>query len=200
MFTYLRNLLGQKRGSSKPAAASRSRSVSLRLEALEDRLTPSTVAATPDVMPINNPGAPTQIQRIIYQPAVVDVPNLQGLTFHLVSSTMGKPAHDLHIQSETYNANGSASFTGTWTGDNSSGKGTPKPVTGSLSFDSSGNMILSFSWMNGSGGQNSFSGVLTRANTAYTGYYLEGNVMASSPSDGPGHVSGYSEPLVTAHF
>jgi hypothetical protein len=45
MFTYLKKLLGQKRGSSKPAAASRSRSVSPRLEALEDRMTPSGFAS-----------------------------------------------------------------------------------------------------------------------------------------------------------
>jgi hypothetical protein len=55
MFTYLRNLLGQKRGASKPRAASRIRSVSLRLEALEDRLTPSSVAATP-ALALSAPG------------------------------------------------------------------------------------------------------------------------------------------------
>ena len=140
-------------------------------------------------------------QAVYQAPAVVDVPNLQGYSFHLISSN-GKPAHDLVIQSETYNANGSASFTGTWSGDGPNGDGTPKAImNGTLKYDANGNIILSFSWMNGSGQQNSFSGVLTRINTglasevAYFGahYHLEGDVTTPTPGDGPGHISGDSQ-------
>jgi hypothetical protein len=46
MFTFLRNMFGQRPGSGKPAAATRSRSVALQLEALEDRLTPSATVGT----------------------------------------------------------------------------------------------------------------------------------------------------------
>jgi hypothetical protein len=131
----------------------------------------------------------------------VDVPNLQGYSFHLISSN-GKPAHDLVIQSETYNADGSASFTGTWSGDGPNGTGTPKPITnGTIKYDASGNIVLSFSWTNGSGGQNSFSGDLTRNNPRWpataalyfdVSYHLDGYVTTSTPGGGPGHVYGDS--------
>ena len=65
----------------------------------------------------------------IQLPHRVDVPNLQGYTFHLNSSN-GKPAHTLNIKTETYNRFGSASFTGTWQGDGPNSK----PVSGTLVF------------------------------------------------------------------
>lgn len=182
------------------------RRVSLGLEVLEGRDLPS-------VSPILSVAAQTQMAQVAYQQAVVQVPNLQGYSFHLVSSN-GKPAHDLVIQSETYNADGSASFTGTWSGDGPNGSGTPKAISnGTIKYDASGNIILSFSWTNGSGGQNSFSGDLTRNNSrwpaaaaaAYFGvtYHLDGNVTTATPGDGPGHISGDSQapiPMLKADF
>lgn len=179
------------------------RRVVLGLEVLEGR-------ALPSVSPIFTFAAPTQVAQMP-PPQVVDVPNLQGYSFHLISSN-GKPAHDLVIQSETYNADGSASFTGTWAGEGPNGTGTPKPISnGTLKYDATGNILLSFSWTNGSGGQNTFSGVLTRINTGpmaavtYFGahYHLEGDVTASTPGDGPGHISGDSQspaPVMKATF
>ncbi|HTU89163.1 MAG TPA: hypothetical protein VMF69_03605 [Gemmataceae bacterium] len=173
------------------------RRVHLGLEVLEGRTLPS-------VSPILSVAVQTPIVQMAHQPVVVDVPNLQGYSFHLISSN-GKPAHDLVIQRETYNVDGSASFTGTWSGDGPNSKA----INGTLKFDANGNIVLSFSWTNGSGGQNNFSGTLTRVNTspitasAYSGrYYLEGDVM-SSTGGGPGHISGYSQaplPLVKANF
>jgi hypothetical protein len=171
-----------------------SRRVQLGLEVLEGRTLPS-------VSPIFSAAVQMSIAQMNYQPVVVDVPNLQGYSFHLISSN-GKPAHNLVIQSETYNADGSASFTGTWSGDGPNSKA----VSGTLKFDANGNMILSFSWTNGSGGQNSFSGTLTRVNNSpitaaeYRGasYYLEGDVT-SATGGGPGHISGYSQaPMLVA--
>jgi hypothetical protein len=166
----------------------------LGLEVLEGR-------ALPSVSPIFAVAAHAQMAQVAPQQVAVDVPNLQGYSFHLISSN-GKPAHDLVIQGETYNADGSASFTGTWSGDGPNGNGTPKAImNGTLKFDGEGNVFLSFSWTNGSGGQNSFSGVLTRINTGplavatFFGarYHLEGDVTTATPGGGPGHVSGDSQ-------
>jgi hypothetical protein len=46
MFTFLRNLLGRPERSGKSAAARRRQGTTLQLEALEDRLTPSSYAAS----------------------------------------------------------------------------------------------------------------------------------------------------------
>jgi hypothetical protein len=127
-------------------------------------------------------------------PHVVDVPNLQGYTFYL-NSTNGKPAHTLVIKSETYNWFGSASFTGTWSGEGPNSK----TVSGTLVFapNSTTAVNVNFSWTNGSGGQNSFSGSLTPVHNRITvfsaGYFLSGTVT-SSTGGGPGMVSGYGYP------
>ena len=194
-------------GSNRAVKTPRTpRRVSLGLEVLEGRDLPS-------VSPILSVAAQTQMVQVAYQQAVVQVPNLQGYSFHLVSSN-GKPTHDLVIQSETYNADGSASFTGTWAGDGPNGSGTPKAISnGTIKYDASGNIVLSFSWTNGSGGQNSFSGDLTRNNTRWpeaaavscygVSYHLDGNVTTPTPGDGPGHISGDSQspiPMMKAAF
>ena len=124
----------------------------------------------------------------------VDVPNLRGYTFHL-NSTNGKPAHTLNIKTETYNRFGSASFAGTWSGDGPASK----TVSGTLVFAANSTTVVSvsFSWTNGSGGQNSFSGSLTPVHNRIVvfsaAYYLTGNVT-SSTGGGPGMVSGYGYP------
>ena len=127
-------------------------------------------------------------------PHVARVPNLEGYTFHL-NSTNGKPAHTLVINTESYNWIGSASFTATWQGDGPNGK----TVSGTLVFAANSHTVVNvnFSWTNGSGGQNSFSGSLTpvhnRISVLSAGYFLSGNVT-SSTGGGPGMVSGYGYP------
>ena len=127
-------------------------------------------------------------------PHRVDVPNLRGYTF-LLNSTNGKPAHTLVIKTEPYNWFGSASFTGTWSGDGPNSK----PVSGTLVFAANSTTVVNvnFSWTNGSSGQNSFSGSLTAVHnriSVFSGaYYLTGNVT-SSTGGGPGMVSGYGYP------
>jgi hypothetical protein len=127
-------------------------------------------------------------------PHLARVPNVQGYTFHL-TSTNGKPAHTLVIKTETYNWFGSAFFTGTWQGDGPNSK----TVSGTLVFAANSHTVVNvnFSWTNGSGGQNSFSGTLTpvhnRISVFSAGYFLSGNVT-SSTGGGPGMVSGYGYP------
>ena len=134
---------------------------------------------------------------------MVRVPNLRGYTFHL-NSTNGKPAHTLGITTETYDRLGSASFTGTWQGDGPNSK----IVSGTLVFAAHSHTVVNvnFSWTNGNGGQNSFSGSLTpvhnRISVFSAGYYLTGNVT-SSTGGGPGMASGYGyppRPVLTENF
>ena len=161
----------------------------LELEALGGRTLLS-------VSPILSVAVHTPIAHLhpIRLPHVAHVPELQGYTFHLTSSN-GKPAHTLVIKSETYNWFGSASFTGTWSGDGPNSKA----VSGTLVFEANSNTVVDvkFSWTNGSGGQNSFSGNLTpvhnRISVYSAAYYLVGNVT-SSTGGGPGMVSGYGQP------
>jgi hypothetical protein len=136
-------------------------------------------------------------------PTPYRVPNLQGYTFYL-NSTNGKPSHTLIIKTEAYNRFGSASFTGTWQGDGPNAK----TVSGTLVYAANSTTVVNihFSWTNGSGGQNSFSGSATpvqnRISVFSAGYYLTGNV-SSSTGGGPGMVSGYGyppRPVVVGNF
>jgi hypothetical protein len=138
--------------------------------------------------------APSAHVHPIRLPHRVDVPNLKGYTFHL-NSANGKPAHTLVIATETYMRSGSASFTGTWAGDGPNSKA----VSGTFVFAARSTTVVdvNFSWTNGSGGQNSFTGSLTAVHNRITlyssAYYLTGNVT-SSTGGGPGMVSGYGYP------
>jgi hypothetical protein len=136
-------------------------------------------------------------------PHLARVPNLKGYTFQLTSSN-GKPAHTLVIKTEAINWFGSATFTGTWQGDGPNSK----TVTGTLVFAANSHTVVNvnFSWTNGNGGQNSFSGTLTpvhnRISVFSAGYFLSGTVT-SSTGGGPGMVSGYGYPprlVVKANF
>ena len=165
------------------------RRVHLDLEALGRRTLLS-------VSPILSVAVHTPIAHVypIPLPHRVDVPNLRGYTFHL-NSTNGKPAHTLDVKSETYNWFGSASFTGTWSGDGPNSHA----VSGTLVFAANSHTVVNvnFSWTNGNSGQNSFSGSLTPVHnriSVFSGaYYLTGNVT-SSTGGGPGMVSGYGYP------
>jgi len=189
MFRFLANLLpAHGRRSHAPPR----RRVQLGVEVLEGR-------ALPSVSPVVAAVGIAQTAAV-YQAPVVQVANIQGYSFYLISSS-GKPAHTLVIQTETFLADGSATFTGTWQGSGANA-GTPKQImNGTLKYDATGNMKLSFSWMNGSGGQNSFLGTLTRVNTyppaaayVYATYHLDGDVTTPVAGDGPGHVYGNGTP------
>jgi hypothetical protein len=128
----------------------------------------------------------------------------------LNSSTPGKPAHTLVIQTETFKSDGSATFTGTWSGDGPNSNGTGHPiVNGTIKFDASGNTVMSFQWVNGEGTYNTFSGNLNKvtstnpvvaASVYGTRFFLEGDVMTPpGTGGGPGHISGYgSMPILMA--
>jgi hypothetical protein len=176
------------------------RRVGLNIENLGERVLLSgspffhNIGVQPPIAPIGFQPPITIVHPIPLPIRFVDVPNLKGYTFNL-NSTNGKPAHTLVINSETYNWNGSASFTGTWKGDGPNSHA----VSGSLVFAPNSTAVtnVNFSWTNGNGGQNSFSGSLTRNLVRFSrfsgDYYLTGNV--SSPTGGgPGMVSGYGYP------
>jgi hypothetical protein len=121
-------------------------------------------------------------------PVITDVPNLQGVDFHLISSN-GKPPHDLSIQTEVWQADGSAVITGTWSG------GSSHAFSGTLSYDAQGNLHICVSWTGGAG-QNYLDGTITRNSSPYifgSQWHLDGNVIASGAGGGPGHVSGNSQ-------
>jgi hypothetical protein len=138
--------------------------------------------------------APIAQLHIIPLPHLARVPNLKGYSFYLTSNN-GKPAHTLVIKTESYNWFGSASFTGTWQGDGPNSK----TVSGTLVFAAHSHTVVNvnFSWTNGQGGQNSFSGTATPVHnriSIFSGaYYLTGTVT-SSTGGGPGMVSGLGYP------
>jgi hypothetical protein len=192
MFRFLSRLVGTGKGSAGRRPASAPRPVKLGFEVLEGR-------ALPSVSPIHGAVGPAligQVAQVAYVAPVVDVAYLAGVSFHLTSST-GKPPHDLTIQTETYLPDGSATFTGTWAGGGANGKS--HAISGTLQLDANGNITIAFSWTNGAGTQNSFLGTITRINNqgpaaaayAYGNHYhLEGDVTTPVQGGGPGHVSG----------
>jgi hypothetical protein len=210
MFRFLSSLRRTRTGTARRKSTPAPRRTRLCVEALEDRFLLSVAHIHTHVIHkpvtsvvVQNPILLQQGQYTVLYP-VVNVPSLQGVSFHLLSSN-GKPAHDLSIQSETWLADGSATITGTWKGDKG---GNVQPITnGTLKFDAQGNISISFSWNNG---QNSLQGTITRVyNSRYSqnyiyGYHwhLEGDVKTANPGGGPGHVSGDGQlpPLVTANY
>jgi hypothetical protein len=104
----------------------------LNVETMEDRMVPSTTAllVTPDLPPdllgqlghrrhLFIPG-PGQFQldlsalKKLAHGLQVSVPDFAGVRFRLGSLGDSRPPDELDIQTQTYNADGSASFTGTW--------------------------------------------------------------------------------------
>ena len=193
LFTRLVALLGSK-PSRKPAPAPRR--TQLGLEVLEGRALPSISPMFLGAVQGTMATQATQMAQTTNQAVVTNVANLQGYSFHMVSSS-GKPAHDLVIKTETYNADGSANFTGTWQGYGPNSTGTPKTISGTIKLDAQGNTNLSFSWANGSGGMNTFNGTLTAHPYEHGRRLLDlfpfppqGDVTTPVPGDGPGHISG----------
>jgi hypothetical protein len=175
MFRMLSSLIP----ASKSSRRKQSVQVKPRVEGLEDRCLLSAYSLLS-----NQIYGVAQYSHIVF---VNYVPNLQGVDFHLVSSN-GKPPHDLTIQSETWNADGSATITGTWAG------GSSHAFSGTLSYDAQGNLKISVSWSNGMNGTNTLNGTITRNYSPYifgSQWHLDGDV-SSSTGGGPGHVSGNS--------
>jgi hypothetical protein len=178
IFRALKEFFSAAPVSRKAVPARRAR---LGLETLEGR-------ALPSVSPIPAPVGPAPvIGQSVTLPIVVDVPNIRGDIFHLFSSN--NQLDVLAIKTETYHNDGSASLTGTFT----SGGKTSAFTNGSLKFNAQGNAVLSFSFSNGQGAQDSFTGTLTRVSTPFSFfsfYHLDGTVTTSA---GSVHVSGNSQ-------
>jgi hypothetical protein len=168
--------------------------VRLNVEAMEDRTVPSSTSlfVSPD-LPANLVGQlghrlhlfipqPTQLQlnlsllEKLAHGLHLAVPDLAGVRFRLDSlSNPGTPVHELDIQSQTYNADGSASFTGTWSplGDPANAK----PVFNArLAYDAAG-IHITFNF-----GPHSFDGHITRLGLFW---HIDGVTDAA-----PGHVAG----------
>jgi hypothetical protein len=181
MFLAISNIFSPRTGSKRCRKSSAfRRQPQLGVEVLEGRALPSVVGLSS----LSFATAPAQF-------AVQYVPNLQGVSFDLISSN-GKPAHTFVIQSECWHADGSASFTGAWSGDG----GNVHQVTGTLAFDTQGNISINFSWVNGQGSMNTLQGTISRVYSRYADvaafpqvWHLDGTVT-SPTGGGPGHVSG----------
>jgi len=125
------------------------------------------------------------------------VPDLTGLTFHLTSSN-GKPAHDLTIQSETFSWwTGNATFTGIWHGEKGGGD---NPITNArLWRDADGSVKMHFEW----NGAHYFDGTVTWVHSSrffLNHWHLEGDVtVPGNPNGGPGHVSGNAYLFLLTH-
>jgi hypothetical protein len=113
------------------------------------------------------------------------IANLQGVLFSMTSLDNGTK-HQLLIQTQTNSPYGTATFTGTWSGQN----GGSSPVTGTLTHDANGNIHITFSWGNGT---HSFDGTISVVHvgfiTALWHYHIDGQVTVQG-GGGPGHVVG----------
>jgi hypothetical protein len=179
MSGLLSRLLSARKSTARSKSALASGRAKPRVEGLEDRFLLSAYSLL---------RSPIAAGQYAYLNIVNYVPNLQGVDFYLVSSN-GSPAHHLVIQTECWSADGSATITGTWSG------GKVHAGTGTLSYDAQGNLVISFTWSGGAG-QNTLTGVITHNNSPYVfgpQWHLEGDVNASGPGGGPGHVSGNSQ-------
>jgi hypothetical protein len=107
-------------------------------------------------------------------------PNFTGIVFNMKSLTNGT-THQLVIQTQVDNADGTATITGLWDAN----KGGPgAAVSGTLSFDASGQIHISFTF-----GNHSFDGTITRG--ILGSWHIDGNVTVPG-GGGPGHVVGNS--------
>jgi hypothetical protein len=128
-----------------------------------------------------------------------DMPYFTNFQFLNLTSSDGKPAHDLNILTQTNTPSG-AVIGGTWKGDGPNG-GTAHPIANAyLFFDDEADICIHFEWNN----KNQFDGILTyvpeQASPFIAAHYhLEGNVSPLPGNDssgpGPGHVSGDSQGL-----
>jgi hypothetical protein len=109
MFHSLSKLFSFSPGNSQRKPAPAPRRVRLGVEVLEDRALPSASVITSPLAPIATNSLIQQAT--VTTPAnVVNVPYLAGVTFTFALTVNGQP-YQLTINSETYNADGSASLT-----------------------------------------------------------------------------------------
>jgi hypothetical protein len=102
--------------------------------------------------------------------AVTPVADLTNISFALTDDN--SVAHQLQIQTQTANPDGSATFTGLWDGS--------EQVNGTLAYDASGNLQMTFA-----GNTDSLDGTVT---TGAVGYHLDGILTSSDGSSV--HVAG----------
>jgi hypothetical protein len=173
--------LGEKRSSSPVTRKAR-----LEVEGMEDRTLLSAASLLhhpkhlvhhrhhhhkPALVTVNPP-APIQIDNL--PPLVLNVPDMTGDKFVMQSQTNGT-VHTLVIQSQSFNGDGSANFTGTWDGG-------AAVADGHLEYGLGG-VHVTFTWGNGS---HSFDGVISGSEGSY---HIDGQVTVTG-GGGPGHVVG----------
>jgi hypothetical protein len=108
---------------------------------------------------------------------IVNVHDFSGALFVMQSEATGIK-YQLRVQSETWNPDGSANFTGRW----GSADG-PAITDGRLEFDPNGGIKITFSWV---GGTHSFTGHLTTFGGLW---FIDGQVTVQG-GGGPGRVLG----------
>jgi hypothetical protein len=138
---------------------------------LDGTLTPSDGSA-----PVHLAG--DQVQAL---PAAA-MQDLTGVSFTMTSLDNGT-THQLLIQTQADQPDGTATFTGQWDAANPNGA---KPVTGTLAYDANGNITITFSWDGANTGDHTFAGTISNLAGPY---HIDGNVTVADGS-GPGHVVG----------
>jgi hypothetical protein len=133
MFHSLSKLFSFSPGNSQRKPAPAPRRVRLGVEVLEDRALPSA-----SVMPLAPIATNLVQQATVTTPAnVVNVPYLAGVTFTFALTVNGQP-YQLTINSETYNADGSASLTCTLKVPGQTGSQTYQARYADLSYTNGG--------------------------------------------------------------
>jgi hypothetical protein len=199
MYSFLRIVvtgignLGRRRPSS--AAARQARPA---VEAMEDRLVPSGtplllktlhhrphhpkhVHLSPALLRLLEQESNLQVNPIVHVPPIIlqlPVPDYTNVFFTMTSLDNGTP-HQLLIQTQTANADGSASFTGVWGLQNNGGV----PITNGQLVENLFDTHITFSWANGT---HSFDGTITQVNGHW---HIDGQVTVQG-GGGPGHVVG----------
>jgi hypothetical protein len=111
-------------------------------------------------------------------PAVTPVADLTSVSFTVLSDD-GSVSHQLVIQSQVAQADGSATISGVWDPANADGG---QAVTGTLAYDVAGNIHLTFVAADGS----SFDATISGAAGAYN---LDG-ILTPADGSGPVHLAG----------
>jgi hypothetical protein len=158
--------------STSPAG----RKARLGIESLEDRSLMS-VSPVASLSLAVQPSNTAIVIQPIRPPIFITMANLRNDAFNMTSLTNGT-THQLLIQTQTNTPYGTASFTGIWDGN----KGGPgSPASGTLTYDASGNIHITFTF-----GNHSFAGTITGTPGAY---HIDGEVTVPG-GGGPGHVVG----------
>jgi hypothetical protein len=90
-------------------------------------------------------------------------PDYQGFVFQLDPTGSNGKRHTLTIQTETFDATGVGTITGTWQGDKA-----VQQIAGTIAPDGS----ILFSWNGGKGGNSYFSGTISNYTPGYTSGFL----------------------------